>query len=138
MPLHRASGPPRTQGEVVLIVDGVLLPHWRVVPVMGNVEGELVLMAAVELGGVLVEIVEIAGAQVAVVEEDSVVSVVGNALVIHGGVRRIVDVVVPLIESEAQGRGLEALRKLIGEEQLIDAAAVPFYSTLTSAEGRPI
>ena len=47
------------------------------IPVVSEVEGELVLMAAVELRGVLVEIVEVGRAQVAVVEADGIAAVVG-------------------------------------------------------------
>ena len=96
----------------------------RDVPVVGGIKGQLVLVAFVVFRGILVVVVEVVVALVGIVEPQGITAVGGHALVVHGGVGGVVDVVVPLVQAQTQGRCFEFLRQFRSKEHLVDVARV--------------
>ena len=92
------------------------------VPVVSEIEGELILFSLVVFRGVLVVVVEVVVALVGVEKANCIAAVVGDALVVHCGVGGVVDVVVPLVHTHTQSAVGEFLDKFRGEEHLVDVA----------------
>ena len=103
------------------------VPLGRDVPVVRGVEGEFVFVALVILRGVLVEVVVRGVAVVVRLVGGGAVEHAGRGLhgvVVHGGARSVVRVVVPLVQAHTPRVALALALQFGGEEGFVDAAAV--------------
>ena len=79
------------------------------IPIVCEVESQLVLVALVVFRSILIEVVEVGVALVGIPHTLWIGAVIGHTLVIHGGVGAIVDIVEPLVEAHSEGGVVELL-----------------------------
>ena len=91
---------------------------------MCEIQCKLVLLTLIVLRCVLVVVIEVVVALVGVVETHGIAAVVGHTLVVHRGIRCIIDVIEPFIHADAQCACRKFLDKFGGEEELVDVARI--------------